>query len=71
MKLTYASVASLLLIGLYSLDAISQTAPYDVYPEANAPYFRIRWEPSKEVGGLIFGVNFTLWIPPDTPQVRG
>lgn len=71
MKLEYASVASVLLLGLYTLNAMSQTAPYDVYPEANTPYFRIRSEPSQEAGGLIFGVNFTLWIPPDTPQLRG
>lgn len=71
MKLEYARVASVWLLGLYTLNAMSQTVPYDVYPEANAPYFRIRSEPSQEAGGLIFGVNFTLWIPPDTPQLRG
>ena len=51
--------------------ASAQSPPYDVFPPAEAPFYRVRYEPSTEQGELIYGVNFTLWIPPDTPQLRG
>ncbi len=58
-------------LGIWSGDSSGQPPPYDVYPAADAPYYRVRYEPSTDKGGLIFGVNFTLWIPPDAPQLRG
>jgi hypothetical protein len=58
-------------LGIWPGDSSGQPPPYDVYPAADAPYYRVRYEPSTDEGGLIFGVNFTLWIPPDAPQLRG
>lgn len=59
----------LVLVGLTVASA--QSPPYDVFPPAEAPFYRVRYEPSTEPGKLIYGVNFTLWLPPDTPQLRG
>lgn len=53
------------------LSALAQPAPYDVFPDAKPPYYRIRYEPSTEVGKLIFGVNYTIWIPPGVSKLRG
>ncbi len=50
----------------------AQQAPYDVFPPADPPYYRVRYEPSKKTGELIYGVNFTAWIPrrPENPARR-
>nr|MCU0713624.1 hypothetical protein [Pirellula sp.] len=49
----------------------AQTAPYDAFPEAHPPYYRVRYEPSVEKGGLLFGVNYTLWLPSVDEPIRG
>jgi len=49
----------------------AQQAPYDVFPPADPPYYRVRYEPSKESGKLVYGVNYTVWIPPALKTVRG
>lgn len=49
----------------------AQTAPYDVFPEAKPPYYRVRYEASTKPGELSFAVNYTTWIPPGVKQLRG
>jgi len=49
----------------------AQQAPYDVFPDARPPYYRVRYEPSTQPGELIFGVNYTIWIPPGVETLRG
>jgi pimeloyl-ACP methyl ester carboxylesterase len=49
----------------------AQKAPYDVFPPAEAPYFRVRYEASDRPGELAYGVNFTVWIPPGVRALRG
>jgi pimeloyl-ACP methyl ester carboxylesterase len=51
--------------------AFAQKAPYDVFPAADAPYFRVRYEASTQPGELIFPVNYTAWVPPGVQQIRG
>jgi pimeloyl-ACP methyl ester carboxylesterase len=63
------SLALLFLVLAGSLSA--QQAPYDVFPPAEAPYYRVRYEASKEPGELIFPVNYTVWIPPGVKALRG
>lgn len=63
-------------VGLVWLGALEapvwgQKAPYDVFPEAEAPYFRVRYAASKQSGELIFPVNYTLWVPPGVATLRG
>jgi pimeloyl-ACP methyl ester carboxylesterase len=55
----------------YGWSLAAQQAPYDVFPEAKPPYYRVRFEPSTEAGKLMFGVNYTIWIPPGVAKVRG
>ena len=54
-------------------DHAAQQPPYDVFPPADAPYFRVRYEApaSAKQGELIFPVNYTVWIPPGVKTVRG
>jgi pimeloyl-ACP methyl ester carboxylesterase len=49
----------------------AQQPPYDVFPDAAPPYYRVRYEPSTQPGELIFGVNYTIWIPPGVETLRG
>lgn len=48
-----------------------QQAPYDVFPAAEAPYYRVRYEASTQPGELIFPVNYTVWVPPGVETLRG
>jgi pimeloyl-ACP methyl ester carboxylesterase len=48
-----------------------QNPPYDVFPTAEPPYYRVRYEGSDEPGKLRFAVNYTIWIPTDAVSLRG
>jgi hypothetical protein len=55
---------------------LAQKPPYDVFPPAQPPYYRVRFEaatqPNKtQPGGLIFAVNYTIWIPENVKLLRG
>ncbi|MFZ9091341.1 MAG: hypothetical protein ACO3FE_14775 [Planctomycetaceae bacterium] len=50
---------------------LAQQAPYDVYPAAAPPYYRVRYDASETAGELQFAVNYTIWIPPGVTQLRG
>lgn len=49
----------------------AQQAPYDVFPAAEPPYYRVRYEASAKPGELIFPVNYTIWVPPGVKEVCG
>lgn len=51
--------------------ASAQQPPYDVVPEANPPYYRVRYEASDKPGELIYPVKYTVWIPPGVETLRG
>ena len=48
-----------------------QDKPYDVFPDAEPPYYRVRYEASAQPGELIFSVNYTVWIPQNVKTLRG
>ena len=52
-------------------DLRAQQPPYDVFPPAEPPYYRVRYEASSKPGELVFPVNFTAWIPPGVKTLRG
>jgi hypothetical protein len=52
-------------------DLRAQKPPYDVFPPAEPPYYRVRYEGSDKPGELAYGVNYTVWIPPDVKTLRG
>lgn len=49
----------------------AQKAPYDVFPPADQPYHRVRYEASTKPGELVYPVNFTVWVPPGVKSLRG
>jgi hypothetical protein len=51
--------------------AFAQKAPYDVFPKADPPYYRVRYEASTKPGELTFAANFTVWIPQGVKTLRG
>lgn len=65
---TMRSLTLFLLLSAASLCA--QNAPYDVFPPAEPPYHRVRYE-AKQTGELIFPVNYTIWLPPGVQELRG
>ncbi len=40
-------------------------------PEATPPYHRVRYQPSQKAGELVYGVSYTLWLPPEVKTLRG
>src|SRR3954465_14742336 len=52
-------------------DLRAQKPPYDVFPPAEPPYYRVRYEASTEPGGLVYAVNYTVWVPPGVTTLRG
>ena len=49
----------------------AQNPPYDVFPDAEPPYYRVRYEASNKPGELIFPVKYTVWIPHGVETLRG
>ncbi len=52
-------------------DVRAQVAPYDIFPPAGPPYFRVRYEASTNRVELPYAVNYTVWIPRDVKTLRG
>lgn len=63
--------ASLIVLIALSANLTGQTAPYDVFPAAEPPYYRVRYEAAQQAGELSFAVNYTIWIPKQVAQLRG
>ena len=63
------SIALLFLALASSL--LAQQPPYDVFPPAEPPYYRVRYEASTKPGELAFPVNYTVWVPPGVKTLRG
>ncbi len=63
--------ATLLLLVAVPIDVCAQRPPYDVFPPADPPYYRVRFEASKEKGELVYPVNYTIWIPQGAKSLRG
>lgn len=54
-----------------SASAPAQQPPYDVFPKADLPYYRVRYEASTRPGELVYPVNYTIWIPQGVQSLRG
>ena len=67
---TVGGVACLLLTAA-TPDARAQKPPYDVFPPADPPYYRVRYEASSKAGELPYAVNYTVWMPPGVKALRG
>ncbi len=65
----FAPLSFLLLLVVSLLPA--QVAPYDVFPAADPPYYRVRYDASTKPGALILPVNYTVWIPSGVKTLRG
>ena len=59
------------LLAAFPFASFAQNAPYDVFPAADPPYYRVRYEASGKPGELIFPVNYTVWVPPGVKTLRG
>ncbi|GAA4437736.1 hypothetical protein [Bremerella cremea] len=64
---------SLLLLLLISSSVMAQQAenPYSDPVPVAAPYYRVRYEASTDEGGLIYPVNYTIWLPEGVKTLRG
>lgn len=60
-----------LLLGAVATEVHAQQPPYDVFPPADPPYYRVRYEASTKKGELVYPVHYTIWIPKDVKSLRG
>ena len=69
--MTKICVLCQLLFLVLASSLAAQQPPYDVFPPAEPPYYRVRYEASSQPGELAYPVNYTLWIPPGVGNLRG
>lgn len=62
-------ICLLLVAGVTDLHA--QRPPYDVFPPAEPPYYRVRYEASTKPGELVYAVNYTIWVPGGVKSLQG
>ncbi len=64
---------SIALFSFFALTGLlsAQQAPYDAFPAADPPYYRVRYEASTKPGELVYPVNYTVWVPPGVKSLRG
>src|SRR5262245_16811804 len=58
-------------LGAIAAPAVAQQPPYDIFPVAESPYYRVRYEGSTQPGELKFAVNYTVWVPSEVKTLRG
>ena len=49
----------------------AQQPPYDIFPPAAPPYYRVRHAAGTKPGELVYAANFTVWMPPGVTALRG
>jgi len=49
----------------------AQQPPYDNPPDAQPPYYRVRYQASSGDGELLYPVAYTIWVPPQVASLRG
>jgi pimeloyl-ACP methyl ester carboxylesterase len=42
-----------------------------LFAQAAGTYFEVSYPPSDKAGEIVYGVTYTLWLPPEVKQVRG
>ena len=67
---TFVALLAVMLASLPSI-TLAQQPPYDVFPAADPPYYRVRYEASTKPGELVYPVNYTIWVPPGVKTLRG
>ena len=70
-RTTFALWCIAVVLCALPVTVVAQQPPYDVFPPADPPYYRVRYEASTQPGELIFPVNYTIWIPQDVKTLRG
>ncbi len=61
----------LAIVALLSGFALAQDFPHQVVPETVPPYYYVRYEGSDKPGELVYGVTYTIWVPPGVNTLRG
>lgn len=64
-------IFSLFILLAVAQSLSAQQPPYDIFPAAEPPYFRVRYEASTTPNELNYPVNYTVWIPDGAQSLRG
>jgi hypothetical protein len=59
------------IIALTMLLSFSFTRAQEENAAVYAPYYKVYYPPSKGKGGLVFGAEYSMWIPAGVKTLRG
>jgi poly(3-hydroxybutyrate) depolymerase len=68
------SLALVVVAAAAATTVFAQQPPYDVFPPAEPPYYRVRYvapAAPAAAGELPFAAQYTVWLPPDVKVIRG
>ena len=68
---TFVAIVAAAWLSSPAVTSLAQQPPYDVFPAAEPPYYRVRYEASTAPGELVYAVNYTIWIPKNVKSLRG
>ena len=68
---TFRRYATVIILMIFPICVFAQHPPYNERPDADPPYYQVRYESSKKPGELVFPVSYTVWIPPDAGKLKG
>ncbi|TWU44284.1 hypothetical protein Q31b_18200 [Novipirellula aureliae] len=51
--------------------AFTQDFPREMPAQTVPPYYAVRYEAGAAPGGLVYGVIYSIWVPPDVNTLRG
>lgn len=71
LPICFSFFTRLALTALLSGSALAQEFPHQVVPETVPPYYHVRYEGSDKPGELVYGVTYTIWVPPGVETLRG
>jgi hypothetical protein len=70
-RTSFAACRIAVILSALPTPLFAQRPPYDVFPAADPPYYRVRYEASTKPGELAYPVNYTIWIPKGVMSLRG
>src|SRR5690606_727289 len=71
MRAILVSLTAAVVVWMLPGVTLAQSNPYDVFPAAEPPYYRVRYEASTASGKLGYAVYYPIWIPPGVRILRG
>jgi len=64
-------MCSAIFVVVMLAQVVSAKSPFDTFPQAKPPYYRVQYKGSTQPGELVYTTNYTVWIPEGVSTLRG